>query len=91
MLEASCLRVVPPSFHLCVRVSVRAFRTFANTIFYNRPTCITNDRLQDDSDVQRVIRSLFARTNLLINKFSKSVVKNVVKMLSKSYCLSTMT
>ena len=32
---------------------------------------IINDRLQDDYDIWREIRSLFARTNLLINKFGK--------------------
>jgi len=49
---------------------------------------IINDRLQDDCDIWREICSLFARTNLLINKFGKCSYM-VKKLLFKSYCLST--
>ena len=48
---------------------------------------IINDRLQDDCDIWREICSLFARTNLLINKFGKCSYM-VKKLLFKSYCLS---
>jgi len=48
---------------------------------------IINDRLQDDYDIWREIRSLFARTNLLINKFGKCSYM-VKKLLFKSYCFS---
>jgi len=47
---------------------------------------IINDRLQDDCDIRREIRSLFARTILLINKFGNCSYA-VKKLLFKSYCL----
>ena len=47
---------------------------------------IINDRLQDDCDIRREIRSLFARTNLLISKFG-NCSNTVKKLLFKTYCL----
>ena len=47
---------------------------------------IINDRLQDDCDIRCEIRSLFAWTNLLINKFGNCSYE-VKKLLFKSYCL----
>jgi len=47
---------------------------------------VITDRLSDDDDLQREIRSLFTRTNILARRFAKC--SSVVKIaLFKSYCI----
>ena len=48
---------------------------------------IINDRLNDDDDIQREIKNLFVRTNMLISRFRKCSA--IVKLtLFKSFCMS---
>jgi len=46
-----------------------------------------NDVLNDDADIKREIKNLFARTNMLTNRFRKCSVK-VKLLLFESYCMS---
>ena len=46
---------------------------------------ITND-LSDVADIQREMRNMFVRTNILIRRFGKCSM-NVKAMLFKAYCL----
>ena len=46
---------------------------------------ISND-MNDDEDIQKEIRNMFIRTNILFRKFSKCSL-SVKKMFFKSYCL----
>ena len=48
---------------------------------------IINNRLTDDDNINRVIRNMFTRTNVLLRRFSKSSV-SVKITLFKSYCMS---
>ena len=47
---------------------------------------IINEKCQDDNDIQRHIRSLYARANTVIRKFYNCTV-DIKLSLFKSYCL----
>ena len=47
---------------------------------------IVTDNMTDDADIQREIRSLFVRTNILIRRFYKCSM-DVKRILFKTYCV----
>jgi len=49
---------------------------------------IINNRLTDDDDINREIRNMFTRTNVLLRRFSIKSSVSVKITLFKSYCMS---
>jgi len=66
-----------PQFNLGTNLLQKEFKYLGHTI---------TDNLNDDADIQREVRSLFVRTNILRRRFYKCSMA-VKCMLFKTYCI----